>query len=569
MKYQFDKQRDSGFLSFERSFFSIVNLIAACISFLGFIINCILDLNKVLLIITTGTTLFYFAIFFLIKLKKYDSFYKWITSLVTILILNLLWFYNYGFRGPAPYFFVVIYSILIYIWHGNQLRVFTVIIIINLFILFILDFYYPNLTRPYINQQSQIVDVYTGLLFYIGLIFLVISEAKNSYIREYSKAKEAEHLKSAFLANMSHEIRTPLNAIVGFSHLLTETEINQSKRIEFKDLIEENTNQLLQLINDILDISKIESNQFTVTQKPVILSKVIDSVSKNAKLLTENKQNENINFIIEIEEPNFEFISDEVRINQILNNLISNAFKFTDNGSIKLRVYTQENEINFELTDTGIGIDEELQKKIFDRFFRIGNTGIVNAQKELYRGTGLGLYLSQNIAKKLGGNLTVKSKLNIGSTFCFKLPVKEIRILPEVKVEPIVIQSKTKLEIKDLKVMVVEDDFFNQIFFRELFKRFGIQIRLANSGENAVEILASGANFHLIFLDIKLPGINGFEVLKYIKEKDIKAKVIAQTANGMEGDEQNCLEAGFDQYLSKPIKKAMIEGLLHEFIENS
>lgn len=569
MLKSFDKIRDIGFIAFERKFLTSVSLVAAAISFFGLIINYFLGFSIVLLCITISSFLFYISIYYLTKKGYFLNFLKWTSSLATILILNLLWYYNYGFRGPAPYFFVVVYSVFIYIWHSKQLYLYTGILIINLLGIFLIDYYNPDFTSNYNTQSDRIIDIYTGILFYVGLIFLVISEAKNSYIREYIKAKEEEHLKSAFLANMSHEIRTPLNAIVGFSHLLADAETQNQQRIEYKDLIEENSNQLLQLINDILDISKIEANQLKLIFKPLIIKSFTKNIIHNTELLIKKSEKENIDFIIDNNFKNFQFETDETRLKQIVNNLITNAIKFTDKGKIQINIRIENRNLIFEVNDTGIGISQENLEKIFDRFYRIDNKGVVNSKQELYRGTGLGLYLSQGLANQLGGKLWAISSVGKGSTFYLSIPLIGYKEVEEEKSKQ---EAESKIEKKqslsELKIMVVEDDFFNQIFFRELFKRFKIAITLAGTGEEAIKILEKENNFDLIFLDIKLPGMSGFDVLKEIKSMKIKSKIIAQTANAMEGDEIICIEAGFDEYLSKPIKKAMVFDILNNYIEN-
>ena len=564
------KTNDSGFVDFEGNFLSTISLVASIISFIGLIANYFMGLSFVLLLIPLAALIFYFSIYLMNKASPFGETLKWILSIGTLTILNLLWYYNFGFRGPAPYFFVIIYGVLIYIWHEKELLVVTGILILNILIIFYLDYNHPDITGTYSNQQSKVMDIYFGVFFYIGISFLVIFRAKKSYVNEYKKAKHAEMLKTAFLANMSHEIRTPLNAIVGFSNLLSECDLPMNKRIEFKELVEENNNHLLQLINDILDISKIEAKQLSLNKNTVNLNNLLRNIYNSILMTQKKKHNTAVKFSITTLPQDFTIETDETRVNQILTNLINNAYKFTDKGEIKISISISEQKAVFEVSDTGIGIKEEDIEKIFERFYRIDNNSSVNKEKALYRGTGLGLYLSRNLANLLGGNLWVISEFSKGSIFYFTLPLKNYKVISqETKKITKKVDTDLTYRFSHLKVLVVEDDKFNQVFFVELFKRFKIKIVLAKTGEEAVEILNKNCRFDLIFLDIKLPGIDGFEVLKQTKAMTCKSFVVAQTANAMEGDERKCLDAGFDKYISKPIKKAIIQKVLDDYIEKN
>ena len=563
-----NKLDDNGFVDFEGNFLSTISLVASIISFISLITNYFIGLSFILLLIPFAAFIFYFSIYLMNKASPFGEMLKWILSIGTIIILNLLWFYNFGFRGPAPYFFVIIYGVLIYVWHDKEILVVTVLLILNILIIFYLDYFHPEITESYSNHQSKVLDIYFGVFFYIGISFLVIFRAKKSYVNEYKKAKHAEMLKTSFLANMSHEIRTPLNAIVGFSNLLSEYDLPMNKRIEFKELVEENNNHLLQLINDILDISKIEAKQLNLNNNTVNLNNLLRNIYNSVLMSEKKKQNNTLKFSINTLAKDFTIETDETRTNQILTNLINNAFKFTENGEIKVSMSISEQSIVFEVSDTGIGIKKEDIEKIFERFYRIDNNNSVNKEKALYRGTGLGLYLSRNLANLLGGNLWVISEFGKGSIFYFTLPLKNyIPISSETKKITKKVNNNSASRFSHLKVLVVEDDKFNQVFFVELFKRFKIKIVLAKTGEQAVEILNDNCDFDLIFLDIKLPGIDGFEVLKQTKSMICKSFVVAQTANAMEGDERKCLDAGFDKYISKPIKKALIQKVLEDYIE--
>ena len=462
MSNDFGKYNDKGFVDFEGNFLSTVSLIAAIISFIGLVGNYFNDFPTILIIIPLIALIFYLTIYILNKKRENNSIQKWMLSVGTLIVLNLLWYYNYGYRGPAPYFFVVIYGVLIYVWHEKELQLVTGIIIINVMIIFYLDLYYPDITKEYADRQHKIIDVYTGVFFYIGLSFLVIFRAKNSYINEYKKAKNAENLKTAFLANMSHEIRTPLNAIVGFSNLLAESDLPLNKRFEYKELVEENNNHLLQLISDILDISKIESQQLKINKKAVNLNSLLTNIYNSIVISQKKKFNPAIKFSIDTLPDDFTITTDEVRVNQIITHLVNNAFKFTDKGEINIKLNISENNVVIEVSDTGIGIIEENIEKVFERFYRIDNNVSLNRDNSLYRGTGLGLYLSRKLAVLLEGNLWVISKSGEGSVFFLTLPLKNYQLLvPEKPKKKSNSNKELMSKFAHLKIMVVEDDQFS------------------------------------------------------------------------------------------------------------
>jgi signal transduction histidine kinase/CheY-like chemotaxis protein len=397
-----------------------------------------------------------------------------------------------------------------------------------------------------------------------------------------ASARRANHLaqeavneckaKSQFLATMSHEIRTPMNSILGFSELLAEEPLSDSQK-EYVQLIRNSSNTLLTLINDILDFSKIEAGKLAVqkTQTPLhVLLEEMESmfrppaVAKGLELA-----------VLQCEEIPRTIHTDPVRIRQCLINLINNAIKFTQTGHVYVNVSRKQQQdktfIQFDIEDTGIGIAPDKQDKIFELFTQADNT---TSQK--YGGTGLGLAISKKLAKLLGGELTVISQPGVGSVFTITIdagPVGEenswnkYERAEEIQKEP---QPKPippkKGEAK--KILLAEDNPVNQQLMQVLLRKMGYEINLVENGKLAVEALEK-ASYDIILMDIQMPEMNGLEATRAIRQKGIKTPIVAITANALKGDREQCLEAGCDDYLSKPVDKYDLEEMINKYLQPS
>ena len=239
---------------------------------------------------------------------------------------------------------------------------------------------------------------------------------KNNYLFEFERAKRADQLKSAFLANMSHEIRTPLNAIVGFSSLISDPDIPQSEKVDFEGQIQRNSDYLLSLIEDIIDVSKIESNQLTVKYEEVDAIPLINQLVQTFNLVILPAKD--VEVVANLHESKLIIYVDRVRLEQILRNLLSNAVKFTELGSIEVSCVKEHGFFTFGVKDTGLGIHPEQQGIIFDRFIKLDNN-----KQYLHRGTGIGLFLSKQLVEMFGGKIWVESEVGKGSNFYFTIPV--------------------------------------------------------------------------------------------------------------------------------------------------
>jgi PAS domain S-box-containing protein len=376
-------------------------------------------------------------------------------------------------------------------------------------------------------------------------------------IEARNKAEESDRLKSAFLANMSHEIRTPMNGILGFTELLRDSHINPVEKENYIKVIHTNGLQLLNLINDIVDIAKIEANQLLITKINVPINSLLFDIYN--LFIEEQKRLHKTEISFTFETPSnserVEIFTDRFRLQQILSNLLSNAFKFTKSGEIRFGYSIVENngisQFLFFVKDTGIGIAENMQEIIFERFRMIENKNYKNKQ-----GTGLGLAISKGLLELLGGKIWVTSDPHSGSSFYFTVPVSNTTHENQSENN---FKAASKMDrLKKTKILVVEDDADNLEFLKRLLQMKGTQVVTAISGEDAIEIIQKDQNIELVLMDILLPEMSGYEATRRIKEINPNLPVIAQTAYAMQNDREKCLEYGCDDYISKPINKDLL-----------
>jgi signal transduction histidine kinase/ligand-binding sensor domain-containing protein/CheY-like chemotaxis protein len=374
------------------------------------------------------------------------------------------------------------------------------------------------------------------------------------------KAEEADRLKMAFLSNMSHEIRTPMNAIVGFSSLLNDEDNSKNEREDYIRQININSESLLVLIDDILDLSRIEANQLEIKKEVFNLHVFISDLFSHYKQIEELKKD--IQFILELSVDNDRLINtDNHRLRQILINLLDNAFKFTSRGSIFLCVNEINGMFDFQVKDTGIGIEKESLKIIFDRF-RKGN----DFNERIYRGAGLGLTISRRLAQLLGGDLQAESESGKGSIFKLSLPA-----LDNITFKKISDKNKEAKEITDdidlsnKLILIAEDEKDNYLYLNGLLKRKKAELYWAKDGKQAVE-LNRIHKFDLILMDIKMPEMSGYDALNIIKQETPSIPIIAQTAFARAEEEKSIRAAGFDDYIAKPIRPAFLFSILKKHL---
>jgi signal transduction histidine kinase len=385
-----------------------------------------------------------------------------------------------------------------------------------------------------------------------------IQNINDELISAKVKADESDKLKSAFLANMSHEIRTPMNAIMGFSGFLLQPGLSKEKLEDFVQIINASSLQLLSVISDIIDISKIEAGQITVDSELVNINNLLNELFVTYKKIVELKK---LSLYYTCGRPNdlIQIKTDGNRIKQVICNLLNNAIKFTKEGKIKFGYIIKKNFIEFYVKDTGMGIAPENQALIFQRFRQIET-----ADSQIYSGNGLGLSISKALVEKLGGTITVNSRLGNGSIFTFTIPyMQEI----SNTVGPLLTDKSSRfINWNEKAILIVEDEINNHAYIEELLSVTNVKMFHAWDGIEAVEHVKKHADISLVLMDIKLPIMDGFEATRLIKQIRPELPVIAQTAYALSHDKAKVLQSGFDSYISKPITKVAFVELIGSYL---
>lgn len=380
-----------------------------------------------------------------------------------------------------------------------------------------------------------------------------IKERTHELVLAKEIAQTNAQIKQDFLANMSHEIRTPMSAILGFCNLLQEKFDNNKEQSKFLSNIHNATTNLLTIINDIIDFSIIESGKLKIDNTSF---KIEDTINGIAEIYKSQAQQKNIELKVTIGSDIPEYIiGDPVRINQIIVNLVGNALKFTENGTVEISVYVgDEKNIFFEVKDTGIGISKDKFDKIFESFSQAES---YTTRK--YGGTGLGLSISKNLVHLMGGDISVSSEPNKGSTFYFYLPLKEG--------DPPTSDGDTDFEIpsvETVKVLVLEDNHFIQALIQNSLSEFGCDYFIAENGQKGLDQFNS-EQYDMVLTDIQMPVMDGHEFTRNVRSSNHTIPIIAMTAHAMESERKKCLETGMNSVLLKPFKPEELKKVLYEF----
>lgn len=384
------------------------------------------------------------------------------------------------------------------------------------------------------------------------------------------QAQAANKAKSEFLANVSHEIRTPMTAILGFADVLNDFDVSMAERANAVGTIRSNGEHLLQLINDILDISKIEAGRLEMEMAPCHLPTLLDDLRK---LFTHRAQQRGIGFDIKSSPgtPTV-FDSDPLRLKQVLINLLSNAMKFTDKGSVELHVgldVTRDNNasMRFEVVDTGIGMSDEQLSRLFQAFVQVDSSAA-----RRFGGTGLGLVISKRICQLLGGDIKVTSQVNVGTRFRAQLPVDPQRLQLQatpVTHDPVTAPKVTTTAgtaLAGLRVLVAEDGLDNQKLIGFRLKKEGADFRIVGDGAAAVvavnEANENGQPYDIVLMDMQMPVLDGYHAAGQLRAEGQTLPIIALTAHAMASDRQECLDAGCSDYHTKPINWPELRALI-------
>ncbi len=427
------------------------------------------------------------------------------------------------------------------------------------------------------SEQNEfsilVVSILGSIAFVLGIIItfyvtLRVTRSENAFVEQRLLADEANRAKSMFLATMSHEIRSPLAAIIGFSDTLRKSALSVDKTNASLESIHRNSKHLLHLINDILDITKIESGQFDIEIIKVSPFKVLEE-AKHATWANINEKA--LRFKLSYAFPLPETIqTDPVRLKQILINLISNSIKFTKKGSINVNVSfsLKKQLMTFDVIDTGIGLTNEQQSKIFDSF-----TQADSSTTREYGGSGLGLNICTKLVNKLGGEIFVESTVGRGSKFSFTissgLVIKDSLIFTlEDSVDDKDCHDMNAFEQLQGEVLLAEDTIDNQNLIEMYVTETGANITIVADGAQAVKMCES-RQFDLILMDMQMPVLDGIEATKKIRYVDKKTPIVSLTANVLKSDYHRCLAAGANDFLSKPIDTRQFTEILQKYLEKS
>lgn len=443
-------------------------------------------------------------------------------------------------------------------------------IIVLSFILFILIFIYycrlwffaplNTVTEILETGNKKSIDVLKkapGEFAHIGNLFEENRNQKLELVKAKLKAEENDRLKTSFLSNLSHEIRTPMNAIVGFTELMMNTKVKEQEQNEYLNIIDKSGKNLISIIDDLIEMSKIDSHQIKPNLTSVNIESCINELYETIKVTI--KKSKKIDFfILENKSPaHFNISTDEVKLRQIIVNLVTNAIKFTNEGYVAFgyEVIEDKQQIKFTVKDTGFGIDEDSHQHIFDRFRRVGDEKSIKAG-----GLGLGLAISKAYVEMLGGTIALESKIGKGSVFSFTIP------LVYDKVEMITVQPiKNKTNIKGEEegtILIAEDDNINFLLFQKIMKTKNFKIIRAQNGQEAVNICLNNPEIDLVLMDIKMPVMDGFEAFEKIHPIRPNLPVIAQTAFSSNEDKERILKEGFSDYITKPINREKLFDLI-------
>jgi signal transduction histidine kinase len=400
------------------------------------------------------------------------------------------------------------------------------------------------------------------------------------------KAEESDRLKSSFLATMSHELRTPLNAIIGFSDIINK-DLSIEEIIDFNHTINTSGNHLLTIVEDLFDITLIDTGEIKIIKEVVNISSLLNEVKEIIKIEQHKLKKDQIevNLNIPAEGKDLMINTDPARLKQILINLLKNALKFTDEGSVKFGFtlnmvdkgdeqpalsdrpeqsrreveVSRNTELKFFVIDTGIGIPKNKQKLIFDIFRQVEDT-----DTRKYGGTGIGLSISKKLAQLLGGDIWIESEKGLGSSFYFTIPMEKSYSFKT----PMTNCNELKGDLRDKIVLVVEDDKASFEYLNVILSKPGYQIIWAVNGEEAVTICKENMGVVVVLMDINIPVLNGYDATKLIKKFRPSLPIIAQTAYAVSGDREKAIDAGCDDYISKPIKKELLLDKIEKLISN-
>ena len=412
--------------------------------------------------------------------------------------------------------------------------------------------------------QNNVLPVFKdGHLVALRGVNVDITEKKKiieDLIKAKMSAEESDKLKTAFLNNMSHEIRTPFNAILGFLSMFQYDDLTKEEQLEYIEMINQSAERLMNTINDIVEISQIQSGQTKIALCPVDIKSVIQNLESRFRRESEFKGLE-FNVIIDVDQSLAIINSDLHKLTTILAHLLGNAVKFTKSGQIDFTIQTKGTSMEFCIKDSGIGVAKNKQQFIFDHFRQADSS---NTRQ--FEGSGLGLAIAKAYTVMLNGKIWVESQEGEGSSFYLLIPPYET---PETNAPVQIIQTENipELQTKKLKILIAEDDEGSAIYISIVIKSFGKEIIMVRTGTEAVEACLNNPDIDLILMDIQMPEMDGYEATRQIRTFNSEVVIFAQTAYALSGDDEKTIAAGCNDYLTKPIRKEELVALIQKYFQ--
>ena len=558
-------------LPFRVRLFNILASLGFIISLCNGVLSYWNNGDRKLLLINTGIALLSLSLlFYAYYSKKYQRCYFITIVVIFMFLFPIMFFKSGGYKGGMPSFYIFGILFTIFMLEG-WLMFFCVWLELIIYIFTIgIAYYYPDTVIWFQSEKEIVVDVLTGVVVSSAslgvamyLHFRIYKKQQIFLTQAREEAMEANRAKSTFLANMSHEIRTPINVMLGMNEMILR-ESESKEVVQYAKSVEKAGNYLLSLINNILDITRIESKKLDIIEEKFSLRQLVQEVCLIGAKQAEAK---NLEFVVDVEKTLPEYlIGDALHIKQVILNLINNAVKYTKKGKVFLEVCQEEKQISFSVKDTGIGIKKEDMEALFDMFMRADIKRHRNIE-----GSGLGLTIAKELCEQMGGHIQAESIYGKGSNFTVYFPLKDagtekIGQWKVVEGEPVQ-EKRKKFFASEAQILLVDDSEQNIQVITSLLRRTGVQLDTAASGFECIEKVRN-KKYHLIFLDYMMPEMDGIETFHRLK-KEVNGQsvpVIALTADVSTGIHQHFLSEGFSDYLSKPVMWEKLEELLLQWL---
>jgi PAS domain S-box-containing protein len=425
------------------------------------------------------------------------------------------------------------------------------------------DGHYVNLSTRSVIVRDEAGEIFGALT--ISRDTTELKQVHEELVKANLEAEMSNRLKSSFLANISHEIRTPLNSVVGFSNLLLEDDLSTEAKEEYIEHINHNSEKLLQIIGDIIDLSRLESSQIEITYEEASVNSIVNEVVEEAKKgIKRNEKPIILNVKDQFEEDSDLIFTDRIWLKRVLTHLMDNAVKFTLDGSIEFSSFRENEDLFFKIKDTGIGIKKENLGHIFEEFRQE-----IDGHHRPFEGLGIGLTLAKEVIERMGGKIFVKSEKGIGSEFSFSIPYRPAGSTKAKLKALFKDQQEGPLDWSSKKCLLVDDNKDVLIYLKRILLDTGVNVITARSGVEAIEIIKDTHDLDIVVLDMQMPEMNGIEVTQEIRKLSRDIPIIAQTAFIFENDKDIILQAGCDACLIKPIRKEHLITVMSSFIKTN